>query len=169
MRRINIDALVSPHARIYTDSIVVGKHCRIDDGAILTGDIVLGDYVHIGPYCVLTGGGGIRIGDYTGIAAFTSVLTASDDFSGRSMVNPCIPDEYKPHMSKGKVSIGKNVLIGSHTVIMPGVVIGDGASVGAHSLVKHDCQSDYLYGGVPAKQIRKKSMEIWGLTKEFEQ
>ena len=166
---IDVTAKISPTARILSESVCVGKHCRIDDGAILTGNIVLGDYVHIGPYCVLTGGEGIHIGDYTGLAAFVSVLTASDDFSGRSMVNPCIPEEYKPHLRRDKVLIGENVIIGSHSVVMPGVNIGDGVSIGAHSLVKHDCIPNYLYGGVPAKEIRKKSMEIWELTKRFKQ
>lgn len=51
---------------------------------------------------------------------------------------------------KGPVEIGSNVLIGSNTTILPGVRIGDGAVVGAGSLVNCDIPPGMLAAGVPA-------------------
>lgn len=59
----------------------------------------------------------------------------------------------------GKVSIGNDVFIGTKTVILPGVTIGDSVVVGANSCVTHSIPSGEIWGGVPAKKI--------GETKDF--
>lgn len=55
---------------------------------------------------------------------------------------------------KGRVEIGRGVVIGNSTVILPGVSIGDGAVVGACSLVNKDIPAGVLAAGVPARVIR---------------
>ncbi len=57
--------------------------------------------------------------------------------------------------SKGPVIIGNNVWIGRNACIMPGVTIGDGAVIGANSVVTHDVQSYNIVAGTPAKVIRE--------------
>lgn len=54
------------------------------------------------------------------------------------------------------VEIGNDVWIGSHALIMDGVKIGDGAVVAAGAVVTKDVPPYYIYGGVPAKLIRKR-------------
>ena len=56
--------------------------------------------------------------------------------------------------TEGKVLIGQGAKIGTHTTILPGVVIGEKAVVGAHSLVKNDVPAGQIYGGVPARKIK---------------
>lgn len=53
----------------------------------------------------------------------------------------------------GEVKIGKNVMIGANTTILPGVIIGDNAIVAASSLVNKDVPPGAKVGGVPAKMI----------------
>lgn len=55
---------------------------------------------------------------------------------------------------KGRVEIGREVVIGNNTTILPGVSIGDGAMVGACSLVNKDIPAGALARGVPARIIR---------------
>jgi len=57
-----------------------------------------------------------------------------------------------------KVKIGNNCLIGADSFIMPGAAIEDGAVVGAKSLVLKDqvIERGKIYGGVPAKEIKKR-------------
>jgi heptaprenylglycerol acetyltransferase len=53
----------------------------------------------------------------------------------------------------GPVSIGRDVMIGANVTILPGVVIGDGATVSACSLVNSDVPPGALVGGVPARVL----------------
>ncbi len=56
---------------------------------------------------------------------------------------------------KGKVVIKKNVKIGSHSVIMPNITIGENSVVGAFSFVNKDIPDNVVAFGVPAKVIKK--------------
>ena len=49
----------------------------------------------------------------------------------------------------------KNCKIGSHSVVMPGVTIGENSIVGAFSLVNQDVPDNVIVVGVPAKVIKK--------------
>lgn len=168
VQTIDPTARVSPYARIHTDRLVIGAYSRIDDGAILTGDIEIGHHVHIGANVLLTGRYGIKIGDYSGLSPFVLLLTGSDDFSGRSMINPTVPDEYKPFLKTGPVAVGRSSMVGAHSTIMPGVIIGDGVAVGAYSLVNKNCIDNSLYAGRPAKRLKERCKDVWELISRFE-
>lgn len=166
---IHPTAMVSEHAHYYgSGKVKIGQQARVDHGAILTGDVELGRNVHLAAYVSVFGKYGVTIGDYTGLSAFTVVLSASDDFSGRSMFGPTIPDEYKPFLKTGHVRIGKNCIIGTHCTVCPGVSIADGVSIGAHSLIDEDCAANNLYAGAPATLRKSRSMDIWKLNESFE-
>ena len=56
----------------------------------------------------------------------------------------------------GMVVIGREVMLGANSTVLPGVIIGDGAVVGAGSLVNRDIPPGALVAGVPARVIREK-------------
>jgi acetyltransferase-like isoleucine patch superfamily enzyme len=56
---------------------------------------------------------------------------------------------------KGRVKLNKNCKIGSHSVVMPGVTIGENSIVGAFSFVNRDIPDNVIAIGVPAKVIKK--------------
>ena len=56
---------------------------------------------------------------------------------------------------QGPVVLKKNCRIGSHSVVMPGVTIGENAVVGAFSFVTADVPGNAVAYGVPAKAVRK--------------
>lgn len=60
---------------------------------------------------------------------------------------------------KGDIIIGNDVWIGYEAVIMSGVTIGDGAIIGARSVVTKDIPPCTIVGGVPARQIRRRFSE----------
>jgi galactoside O-acetyltransferase len=159
---------ISPNAKFY-GNIVFGENVRVDDFCILTGNIVIGDNVHIACHSFFSGGDGIIIEDFAQFGPRTSLLTASDDYSGRSMVGPCIPDMYKPFLKRGKIIIKKHVLLGINTTVMPGVTIGEGCSVGAYSFVKESLLPWGMYVGIPAKFIKRRSMDILNLEEKFKE
>ena len=63
---------------------------------------------------------------------------------------------------KGKIIIGRDAWIGTGSVILPGIRIGEGAIVGANSLVIKDIPSYTVVGGVPAKKIKAISVSKTG-------
>ena len=54
----------------------------------------------------------------------------------------------------GKIVLKKNSRIGSHSTILPGVIIGENSIIGAHSLINKDIPDNVLAFGVPARIIR---------------
>lgn len=65
-----------------------------------------------------------------------------------------------PHLSqlpfKGDTVVGNDVWIGRNSVILPGVHIGDGAIVAAHSIVTKDVEPYTVVGGNPARAVKKR-------------
>lgn len=55
----------------------------------------------------------------------------------------------------GRVKIGANSLLGTRSVVLPGIEIGKDASIGAMSLVNSDVPAKCFYAGVPARKIRR--------------
>lgn len=167
--KVGKNVLISRKCSVYqTDKMVIGNNVRIDDFCILTGSIVLGNNIHIGAFCYLSGGSGIVMEDYSGLSQRCSLYTKSDDYSGRTMTNPMIPDKYK-QVRCGKIVIGRHVIIGSASVILPDVSIGEGVSVGAMSLVNKSLEAWTVNVGVPCRTIRKREKDLLRLEKEYEE
>lgn len=61
-----------------------------------------------------------------------------------------------PDAVTGSVSIGDGVWIGMNTYVAPGITIGSNSVVGANSVVTHSIPSGEIWGGVPARLIRRK-------------
>lgn len=158
---------ISRKASLYNaEKICIGSNVRIDDFCILSGHIELGDNIHIAAYSALYGGkDGIFISDFANISSRVSIYSVNDDYSGKSMTNPTIPDIYKDIDSR-PVFIEKNVIIGSTCIVLPGVRLAEGSAVGCFSLVKNDLQPWSINAGIPAKKIKERHKEL--LEKENE-
>jgi acetyltransferase-like isoleucine patch superfamily enzyme len=105
------------------DYCSIGSHSRI---VSMDGRVAVGQYVLIGAYCYI-GGGNHSAGD---------------------LATPIVRQEFD---SRGGVTIGDNVWIGGHVVVLDGVTIGEGAIIGAFSLVTRDIPANSIAYGLPAK------------------
>lgn len=137
-----------------------GGHVRLDDrvridhGALVfsqCGDIHLGEGVYVGPYTVLFGSGGLRVGSNTAIAAQSVIVPSNHVFAdaGRST--------WEQGVTMEGVAIGSEVWIAARVVVLDGVSIGDGAVVAAGAVVTEDVPPLALVAGVPARVIRTRS------------
>ena len=72
--------------------------------------------------------------DFSGLSSRITIYSSNDDYSGNNMTNPSIPTEFT-NVTHADVIIKKHAIIGSGSVILPGVTIEEGAAVGALSLV----------------------------------
>lgn len=169
-RKFGKNVKISSKSSIYgADKISIGSNVRIDDFCILSAaeeGIEIGNNVHIACYVSIIGRKKITISDFANISARVSIYSISDDFSGASLTNPTIPDKYKK-LIQASVKIGKHVVIGNGSIILPGVTIGDGSAVGALSLVKENIKSNIIAAGVPAKKIKNRKKDIYRMEKEY--
>jgi acetyltransferase-like isoleucine patch superfamily enzyme len=164
------NVLVSSLASVHNPgNISIGDFSRIDDFCVLSageGGITIGRNVHIAVYVSLIGKEKIRIDDFAGVSSRTSVYSSNDDYSGDFMTGPTV-DTHFTNVTNGEVYIGKHVVIGAGSIILPHVKIMEGAIVGALSLVKKDCESFGVYTGVPAEKISTRTNRLLQLEKEF--
>ncbi len=133
---------------------------------IASGPIDIGSYVHIGSYSLLSGGDGIRMGDFSGLSQGVKIYSRSDDYSGEYLTNPCVPPQFTNAIG-GLVTLGRHVILGSGSVVLPGVTIGDGSSVGALSLVNKDLAEWGVYFGAPVKRLRNRSQQLLALEQQL--
>lgn len=101
---------------------------------------------------------GLKIGHKTDIGAFTYINAKNgvvmEDFvqvgSHCSLYSISTIDN-----KEGQITLKKNCKIGSHSLIMPGVTIGENAVIGAFSFVNRDVPDNVVAAGVPIKVIKK--------------
>lgn len=162
------DVKISRHACFYgAENISIGNNVRIDDFCIFSGHIILGSNIHIAAFAALYGGHeGIVIDDFANLSSRISVYSTSDDYSGETMTNPTIPDEYK-NVKSAPVHIGRHAIIGSNTVILPGVTIAEGSSFGSFSFINHDSEPWSINVGIPFKKIKERSKNLLVLEEQF--
>ena len=115
----------------------------------------LGDKLIIGKFCQIASG--IKIIMNGANHRMNSVTTYSFNIMGNGWekVTPKLTD--LPF--KGDTVIGNDVWIGQNVTILPGVHIGDGAIIGANSVVTKDIPAYHIAAGNPCKVIRKRFSE----------
>lgn len=162
------DVLVSRKASIYNpEKISLADYVRIDDFCCLSGLIEIGCNTHITPFCLIAGGEkGVLIGSFCTFAYRVSAFSQSDDYLGYGMVNSTVPIEFKLE-KKETVFIRDHVIVGAGSIIMPGVVLAEGTSIGASSLVTKSTHPWGIYYGVPAKFRKERSREMLKLVADY--
>lgn len=157
---IGKDILISRKASIYNPSTIsIGNHVRIDDFTILSGNISIGDYVHISAYTALYGKFGIKIGNYCGCSPKSTVFSATDDFSGRYMISPMVPEEYT-NVIGGQVVFEDFVQIGANSIVMPKTRLKEGAVTGAFTFINKDLEEWSINIGIPVRKIKDRQKEM---------
>lgn len=159
---------VSDKASIYNhDCISIDDNSRIDDFCVLSGNITIGKNVHIAVFCNLAGGEkGIIMEDFSGLAYSVNAFTQSDDYTGLTLTNPTIPDEFKLE-KKAAITIKKHVIVGAGSMIFPGVELAEGCSVGAMSMVTKSTEEWKVYSGIPAKPFKDRKKDMLILEQEY--
>lgn len=98
----------------------------------------LGRYIDVGAFTYINAKYGVELQDNVQIGSHCSLYSVS------TIDN-----------KKGGILIKKNSKIGTHSVVMPGVTIGENSIIGAFSFVDKDIPPDTMAYGIPAKAIRK--------------
>jgi acetyltransferase-like isoleucine patch superfamily enzyme len=101
-------------------------------------NLKLGKKTDIGAFTYFNAKYGVEIQDEVQIGSHCSLYSVST-----------IDDKH------GKITIKKNARIGSHSIIMPGITIGENAIVGAFSFVNKDIPDNVIAMGIPVKIVKR--------------
>jgi acetyltransferase-like isoleucine patch superfamily enzyme len=159
---------ISDKVSIYnTDRIEIGDNSRIDDFCVVSGKVSIGRNVHIAVFCNIAGGSeGVTLEDFSGLAYGCHVFSQSDDYTGRTLTNPTVPAIYKRETKKA-VRIGRHCIVGTNSLIFPGVTLGEGCSVGAMSMVTKSTEEWSMYFGIPAKKLKDRKRDLLTLEQDY--
>jgi len=162
--------MISERAAVYNcANIFIGNNVRIDDFAVLsagTGGIQLGDHVHVAVGATLLGRGRITMAAFSGLSSHSSIYSSNDDYSGAVMTGPTVPELYTQVMH-ADVFLGKHVIVGSNSIILPGVTLEEGVAVGSLSLVNRNCAAFGIYVGTPARRVKERKRDLLDLERQF--
>lgn len=140
------------------ENIEFGRNVLIDDFTLIyaTAPMKIGNYVHIASFTSITGGAELLIDDFVAISQGCRILTGSDDFVGEGFGNSTLNEKYR-NVKRKPIKIGKFCIIGANSVVLPGVNIGEGATVGAGSVVTKDLEPWGVFIGNKKIKDRDKS------------
>jgi acetyltransferase-like isoleucine patch superfamily enzyme len=162
LKDIGSDVYISQYVEIKRPNLVIiGSHVAIDTGFYCTTQLVMGDYIHIGPYVSCIGGanGLLHMGHFTTIAAGSRLICASDNHSGDGLVGPTIPLKYRDSLTCAPIILEDFASLGTNVIVTPGVTLGEGSVVGANSLLKSNTEPWTIYAGSPAKPIKTRKKD----------
>jgi len=136
----------------------IGDNTIIDDFAYISCGITVGKNCHIASHVSISGGKAhFYMGDCSTLSSHVSIHCASSDYSKTSLELPSIPEEEQYGGVVESIELGSEVVIGSHSVILPGVKIPDKVACGAYTLLsKGDYQELGLYVGIPSRFLKKR-------------
>ena len=103
------------------------------------------------------------------------VITALDFFLIiYALTIPLYPKSWRNKVNKkyknetfAKVIVQKNVIIGSGSIILPGVEIAEGCSIGAMTLVNKSTRPWSVYAGIPGKKVKRRNKNLLNLQRQF--
>lgn len=133
---------------IGVENIEFGENIIIDDFVLIYAQekITIKNFVHIASFTSISGGGEFVMEEFSGLSSGCRIVTGTDDYKGHGFGNPSV-DELFRNTAKGAVKIEKFAIVGANSVILPNVTIGEGATVGAGSVVSKDLQPWGIYIG----------------------
>jgi galactoside O-acetyltransferase len=166
LKSVGRNVRISDKASFYgAAGIAIGNNSRIDDFCVLSagdGGMVIGDNVHIAVFVSIIGAGSVKISDFCNVSSRVAIYSSNDDYSGEFMTNPTVPRDLT-NVTNGPVVFEKHVIVGSGSVVLPGVTLGEGVAIGALSLVNSSCDAFGIYAGVPAKRVKERSKKLLAL------
>jgi virginiamycin A acetyltransferase len=148
-----LNALLENQALQLSDGTYIAKGSKIS-----CKNVLIGQGTRINGSIKLKGADTIHMGKYCAIGEDVDILSTNHTTNTINMQNVLqieITGTVNPANKRG-VEIGNNVWIGDRAIILPGIKIGDGAVIGAGSVVTKDVSPFCIHAGNPAKFIKKR-------------
>jgi len=144
------------------EKVSIGHNVIIDDYTYISGDVTIGDYVHIAPGCVLSASsGGIEMQALSGLSAGCKVYGGSSNYMKIGLDMPTIPKEFQYNVILEKTVLRSFALIGANCVILPGCNIPQGLSIAAGIILKRNIKlkSWHCLLDAEGKQVARRGLD----------
>ena len=159
-KSLGLDVIIHPTAIIKRPTLVkIGNHVAIDPFFYMTTAAEIGNYIHISSHVSVIGGTKAKLilKDFATIAAGCRLICGSDDYAhGSGLIGPVISKKYQSRQKIEPIILEKHSALGTNVVVFPGVTIGEGAVIGAGSVVTKSIEPWTINIGIPAKTIKKR-------------
>lgn len=140
--------------------VSIGRGCHVEHDVYLHFDGIYraGPSILIGDHSFVGSGVEFNIIEKIEIGAHALIASGCRFIDHDHGLAPGVPMGVQPSVS-APIRIGRDVWIGANAVVLKGVAIGDGAVVGAGSVVTHDVPARAIVAGVPAKLVRYRAAD----------
>ena len=164
----NYVTIYQPISLIQPEKMVLKSHIILSEFSYLASGkgLFIGNYIHISTNCSILGGGYCIINDFVGICAGSRIITGSEDIMGAGITGgPTVPNEYRANF-QSFVIFEKHSFLGTNSIVLPGVTIGEGSVIGSGCIVTKDIEPWGIYIGNPLRRVKDRpkgkilSMEI---------
>lgn len=136
-----------------SDYVWIDNNCQID---AMLGPVTIGRRVHIAPCSLIFARAPITVGDYVGISSFVRIYASSEQPGrGKRMSGPMVPPEQR-NLKIAPVTLYKDSFVGTGSVLLPGAELGEGAVVGANSVLSRKVEPYVIVAGSPAREVCRR-------------
>ena len=137
-------------------SLKVGKGAYLPYNAEIKTAVEVGIGTGINGKIRILGGAKVNIGKYCAIGSDVKIISSNHDISKANLQAKFATEYFKQSLDlvKYEINIGHNVWIGDSVIILPNVTIGNGAVLGAGTIVTKDVPDFAVVAGIPAKVIK---------------
>ena len=163
--------MIFPLAKVVSPHLVeIGDHSRLTDFTFIHGGkgTKIGRYVDIQPFATIWSCGEAEIGDFVAIGPGVVISSAYYRYKEGAFMTGVVPPEFA-NINFGKVIIEDHAHIGANTTITLNTRIGQGAVVGANSVVTKDCEPWGIYVGTPAKKVGERPKDVLNLVPKLDE
>ena len=165
------DVIIYPTAKMaHPDAISIGDNTRVCDYVFMQpagGQIKIGRYCDFEPFSQIWGAGNLTIGDFVDFGPGAIIMSQGYDYRTCGIMVGTVEQQHEKTIYTD-LTIGDHVYFGANTTVLHTVKnIGEGAIVGANSLVNKDLEPWGVYVGTPARKIGERPRIALDQVKEY--
>lgn len=134
--------------------IIIAEYCWL----MSSNKTYIGNFTHIACHSSFSGGNLLLIEDFVSLSAGVRLIPGSDIADGSCLINSTVPEIYRG-VKRSYVHIERFAFLATNVVCYPGVTVGEGAVVGAGSVITKDIEPWTVNLGFPARPISRRPRE----------
>jgi galactoside O-acetyltransferase len=160
LKYLGKNVIIGKTVRIrHPELVEIGDNSIIDDFTYISTSMKIGKFCHIAAGVNISGGAGfVEMGNYVAISAGCSIHAASSDYISASLDYPSVPEELRFGGIIENIFFSDFVLLGAHSVVLPGVNLPEGFASGAKTIVRNKKYDSWsLYAGEDARLVCKRA------------